>query len=61
MGFPLRGTPPWGLLLFQVSTHHLHSSSEDEDMESAFPNELSLQQVSAMPGPRASGPRKLRE
>ncbi|XP_068959064.1 serine/threonine-protein phosphatase 6 regulatory subunit 2 isoform X2 [Petaurus breviceps papuanus] len=28
-----------------VSTHHLHSSSEDEDMESAFPNELSLQQA----------------
>uniref|UniRef100_A0A8C3KJ22 Protein phosphatase 6 regulatory subunit 2 n=1 Tax=Calidris pygmaea TaxID=425635 RepID=A0A8C3KJ22_9CHAR len=30
---------------FQVSTHHLHSSSEDEDIESAFPNELSLQQA----------------
>ncbi|XP_067387504.1 serine/threonine-protein phosphatase 6 regulatory subunit 2 isoform X2 [Emydura macquarii macquarii] len=28
-----------------VSTHHLHSSSEVEDMESAFPNELSLQQA----------------
>ncbi|XP_076219876.1 serine/threonine-protein phosphatase 6 regulatory subunit 2 isoform X3 [Aptenodytes patagonicus] len=28
-----------------VSTHHLHSSSEDEDIESAFPNELSLQQA----------------
>ncbi|KAM6306990.1 serine/threonine-protein phosphatase 6 regulatory subunit 2-like [Podargus strigoides] len=28
-----------------VSTHHLHSSSEDEDSESAFPNELSLQQA----------------
>ncbi|XP_023365232.1 serine/threonine-protein phosphatase 6 regulatory subunit 2 isoform X3 [Otolemur garnettii] len=27
-----------------VSTHHLHSSSEDEDIEGAFPNELSLQQ-----------------
>ena len=34
------------LYFFQVSTHHLHSSSEDEDIESAFPNELSLQQVS---------------
>lgn len=34
------------LSFFQVSTHHLHSSSEDEDIESAFPNELSLQQVS---------------
>lgn len=32
-------------LLFQVSTHHLHPSSDDEDMEGAFPNELSLQQV----------------
>ncbi|XP_010564341.1 PREDICTED: serine/threonine-protein phosphatase 6 regulatory subunit 2 isoform X2 [Haliaeetus leucocephalus] len=30
-----------------VSTHHLHSSSEDEDIESAFPNELSLQQPNA--------------
>uniref|UniRef100_A0A8D0GPG3 Protein phosphatase 6 regulatory subunit 2 n=1 Tax=Sphenodon punctatus TaxID=8508 RepID=A0A8D0GPG3_SPHPU len=28
-----------------VSTHHLHSSSEDEDIESAFPSELSLQQA----------------
>ncbi|XP_034983080.2 serine/threonine-protein phosphatase 6 regulatory subunit 2 isoform X1 [Zootoca vivipara] len=28
-----------------VSTHHLHSSSEDEDAEGAFPNELSLQQA----------------
>ncbi|NXE28407.1 PP6R2 phosphatase, partial [Ardeotis kori] len=28
-----------------VSTHHLHSSSEDEDIETAFPNELSLQQA----------------
>ncbi|XP_072858434.2 serine/threonine-protein phosphatase 6 regulatory subunit 2 isoform X1 [Pogona vitticeps] len=28
-----------------VSTHHLHSSSEDEDPEAAFPNELSLQQA----------------
>jgi len=28
-----------------VSTHHLHPSSEDEDMEGVFPNELSLQQV----------------
>lgn len=32
-------------LLFRVSTHHLHPSSDDEDMEGAFPNELSLQQV----------------
>ncbi|XP_077025405.1 serine/threonine-protein phosphatase 6 regulatory subunit 2 isoform X6 [Tamandua tetradactyla] len=31
--------------LLLVSTHHLHSSSEDEDIESAFPNELSLQQA----------------
>nr|XP_056701832.1 serine/threonine-protein phosphatase 6 regulatory subunit 2 [Euleptes europaea] len=28
-----------------VSTHHLHSSSEEEDLEAAFPNELSLQQA----------------
>ncbi|KAM6215059.1 LOW QUALITY PROTEIN: serine/threonine-protein phosphatase 6 regulatory subunit 2 [Rhynchocyon petersi] len=28
-----------------VSSHHLHSSSEDEDIDSAFPNELSLQQA----------------
>ncbi|XP_067325532.1 serine/threonine-protein phosphatase 6 regulatory subunit 2 isoform X1 [Anolis sagrei] len=28
-----------------VSTHHLHSSSEDEDAEAAFSNELSLQQA----------------
>uniref|UniRef100_A0A8C9THK2 Protein phosphatase 6 regulatory subunit 2 n=1 Tax=Scleropages formosus TaxID=113540 RepID=A0A8C9THK2_SCLFO len=28
-----------------VSTHNLHSSSEDDDMESPFPNELSLQQA----------------
>lgn len=28
-----------------MSTHHLHSSSEDEDIEGAFPNELSLQQA----------------
>uniref|UniRef100_A0A8C7PLT5 Protein phosphatase 6 regulatory subunit 2 n=1 Tax=Oncorhynchus mykiss TaxID=8022 RepID=A0A8C7PLT5_ONCMY len=27
-----------------VSTHNLHSSSEDDDMESPFPNDLSLQQ-----------------
>lgn len=37
--------PDWSVLP-QVSTHHLHSSSEDEDIESAFPNELTLQQVS---------------
>lgn len=37
--------PDW-FVLSQVSTHHLHSSSEDEDIESAFPNELTLQQVS---------------
>ena len=29
----------------QVSTHNLHSSSEDDDAEGPFPNELSLQQV----------------
>lgn len=29
----------------QVSTHNMHSSSEDDDMESPFPNDLSLQQV----------------
>lgn len=47
-----RGQEPRGcgahihpLWLFQVSTHHLHPSSEDEDMEGVFPNELSLQQV----------------
>ncbi|XP_046889669.1 serine/threonine-protein phosphatase 6 regulatory subunit 2 isoform X1 [Hypomesus transpacificus] len=28
-----------------VSTHNLHSSSEDDDMESPFPNEMSLQQA----------------
>ncbi|KAM8972119.1 serine/threonine-protein phosphatase 6 regulatory subunit 2 isoform 2-T2 [Pelodytes ibericus] len=28
-----------------VSTHHLHSSSEDEDIDGAFPNELSVQQA----------------
>eukprot|EP00079_Xenopus_tropicalis_P023268 XP_012815520.1 PREDICTED: serine/threonine-protein phosphatase 6 regulatory subunit 2 isoform X4 [Xenopus tropicalis] len=28
-----------------VSTHHLHSSSEDEDIDNAFPNELSVQQA----------------
>ncbi|XP_069012545.1 serine/threonine-protein phosphatase 6 regulatory subunit 2a isoform X4 [Embiotoca jacksoni] len=28
-----------------VSTHNMHSSSEDDDMESPFPNDLSLQQV----------------
>ncbi|XP_037371035.1 serine/threonine-protein phosphatase 6 regulatory subunit 2 [Talpa occidentalis] len=28
-----------------VSTHHLHPSSEEEDMEGVFPNELSLQQA----------------
>ncbi|KAM5173083.1 serine/threonine-protein phosphatase 6 regulatory subunit 2 isoform 1-T2 [Mantella aurantiaca] len=28
-----------------VNTHHLRSSSEDEDMDSAFPNELSVQQA----------------
>ncbi|KAJ8261707.1 hypothetical protein GJAV_G00157410 [Gymnothorax javanicus] len=28
-----------------VSTHNLHSSSEDDDLESPFPNELSLQQA----------------
>ncbi|XP_066579988.1 serine/threonine-protein phosphatase 6 regulatory subunit 2a isoform X2 [Amia ocellicauda] len=28
-----------------VSTHNLHSSSEDDDIESPFPNELSLQQA----------------
>lgn len=28
-----------------VSTHHFHSSSEDEDIDGAFPNELSLQQA----------------
>lgn len=33
------------LCVSQVSTHNLHSSSEDDDMESPFPNDLSLQQV----------------
>ncbi|KAJ8411201.1 hypothetical protein AAFF_G00172070 [Aldrovandia affinis] len=28
-----------------VTTHNLHSSSEDDDMESPFPNELTLQQA----------------
>uniref|UniRef100_A0A8C4IMI2 Protein phosphatase 6 regulatory subunit 2 n=1 Tax=Dicentrarchus labrax TaxID=13489 RepID=A0A8C4IMI2_DICLA len=28
-----------------VSTHNMHSSSEDDDMESPFPNDLSLQQA----------------
>ncbi|XP_056131809.1 serine/threonine-protein phosphatase 6 regulatory subunit 2-like isoform X2 [Lampris incognitus] len=28
-----------------VSTHNMHSSSEDDDMESSFPNDLSLQQA----------------
>ncbi|XP_075409555.1 serine/threonine-protein phosphatase 6 regulatory subunit 2 [Tenrec ecaudatus] len=28
-----------------VSVHHLHSSSEDEDLDGTFPNELSLQQA----------------
>ncbi|XP_053318595.1 serine/threonine-protein phosphatase 6 regulatory subunit 2 isoform X2 [Spea bombifrons] len=28
-----------------VSTHHLHSSSEDEDIDGSFPNELSVQQA----------------
>ncbi|XP_048355407.1 serine/threonine-protein phosphatase 6 regulatory subunit 2 isoform X2 [Sphaerodactylus townsendi] len=28
-----------------MSTHHLHSSSEEEDLEAAFPNEVSLQQA----------------
>lgn len=41
-------------LLLQVSTH-LHPSSEDEDMEGVFPNELSLQQVRvARPSPQSS-------
>uniref|UniRef100_A0A3B5A261 Serine/threonine-protein phosphatase 6 regulatory subunit 2-like n=1 Tax=Stegastes partitus TaxID=144197 RepID=A0A3B5A261_9TELE len=31
--------------LLQVSTHNMHSSSEDDDMESPFPNDLSLQQA----------------
>lgn len=31
--------------VLQVSTHNMHSSSEDDDMESPFPNDLSLQQV----------------
>lgn len=35
---------PW-LCVLQVSTHHMHSSSEDDDMEGPFPNDLSLQQV----------------
>uniref|UniRef100_A0A8C6TMG5 Protein phosphatase 6, regulatory subunit 2a n=1 Tax=Neogobius melanostomus TaxID=47308 RepID=A0A8C6TMG5_9GOBI len=34
-----------GPRLFQVSTHNMHSSSEDDDMESPFPNDLSLQQA----------------
>uniref|UniRef100_A0A8C7T052 Protein phosphatase 6 regulatory subunit 2 n=1 Tax=Oncorhynchus mykiss TaxID=8022 RepID=A0A8C7T052_ONCMY len=29
----------------QIHTHNLHSSSEDDDMESPFPNDLSLQQA----------------
>ncbi|XP_026088074.1 serine/threonine-protein phosphatase 6 regulatory subunit 2-like isoform X1 [Carassius auratus] len=32
-------------LVRKVSTHNLHSSSEDDDMESAFPNDLSIQQA----------------
>ncbi|KAM4569953.1 serine/threonine-protein phosphatase 6 regulatory subunit 2a isoform 3-T4 [Odontesthes bonariensis] len=28
-----------------VSTHNMHSSSEDDDMESPFPNDMSLQQA----------------
>lgn len=34
--------------ILQVSTHNMHSSSEDDDMESPFPNDLSLQQVGNM-------------
>uniref|UniRef100_A0A665UJK5 Serine/threonine-protein phosphatase 6 regulatory subunit 2-like n=1 Tax=Echeneis naucrates TaxID=173247 RepID=A0A665UJK5_ECHNA len=30
---------------YSVSTHNMHSSSEDDDMESPFPNDLSLQQA----------------
>lgn len=44
--------PPWSSLLpahpSQVSTHHLHSSSDDEDdrlKEFSFPEEAVLQQV----------------
>ena len=36
------------LCLPQVNTHNMHSSSEDDDMESPFPNDLSLQQVKNM-------------
>uniref|UniRef100_A0A8C2E3M1 Protein phosphatase 6, regulatory subunit 2a n=1 Tax=Cyprinus carpio TaxID=7962 RepID=A0A8C2E3M1_CYPCA len=32
-------------LVRKVSTHNLHSSSEDDDMESPFPNDLSIQQA----------------
>lgn len=53
-GHRLTPTP----LLPQVSTHHLHPSSEDEDMEGVFPNELSLQQVGvARPFPTVRAPR----
>lgn len=57
----LRGTSCLGFrcaqcgVFVQVSTHHLHSSSEDEDIESAFPNELSLQQVGWQRAPHCSG------
>uniref|UniRef100_A0A8C8G476 Protein phosphatase 6, regulatory subunit 2a n=1 Tax=Oncorhynchus tshawytscha TaxID=74940 RepID=A0A8C8G476_ONCTS len=32
-------------LVSTIHTHNLHSSSEDDDMESPFPNDLSLQQA----------------
>lgn len=35
----------WGFSSVQVTAHHLHSSSEDEEAKAAFPNEVSLQQV----------------
>lgn len=44
--------PPW---LLQVSTRLLHPSGEDEDVEAAFPNELSLQQV-CVAGPHPQQP-----
>lgn len=45
--FPSRPLEPalCGFPSVQVTAQHLHSSSEDEEAEAAFPSEVSLQQV----------------
>lgn len=55
--FPSRPLEPIrGFSSVQVTAQHLHSSSEDEEAEAAFPSEVSLQQVALCGKASSVGP-----